>query len=497
MKPLSLIICASPRSGSYLLSDLLNRSGLPFGDEWLTPFHQGSRKSQYGQPDSLPMVPYLQLLSERERQDGVFVMKLMYPQFQEMVHALKGSPAVAGSSLPEKIANVFPNPRYVYLHRQDTIGQAISHVKARQTRQWVKRDGSGSRHAVEPVYSFISIAQQLEERERNESLWRQFFESNQLNVFSVVFEDLRKDPEGVTRALFQWLDWPVQAVRAEAADSKFKPMSTRLNETWRGRFLEEMELCKPFVQRPPDTLSSLRITGTTLKPSYALQGACRFEVEVACASPMEIDFRGRKDGRDWLRVVWCLKGKNNRVECFQQELRGFGNGRFKADCLQPLPPAEGEYRLRIVISDRALYPEAMQTLPGEEYPVQFTHSPARSAFRKLFPGVRDLPNGWQSLDWFGHFMDEKFPWIYHADHEWLYIKPEWERGNVYHVLDANLGWMEIDPLKYPEVRLLKSGQPLRFVRREKGKRFFQDLATGEIRETETNRPEHLKQLPKG
>jgi hypothetical protein len=45
---------------------------------------------------------------------------------------------------------------------------------------------------------------------------------------------------------------------------------------------------------------------------------------------------------------------------------------------------------------------------------------------------------WKHEDWFGHFMDEKYPWIYHVDLGWLYSYGTSQK-NVW-LYSQSMGW---------------------------------------------------------
>ena len=45
---------------------------------------------------------------------------------------------------------------------------------------------------------------------------------------------------------------------------------------------------------------------------------------------------------------------------------------------------------------------------------------------------------WKYEEWFGHFMDEKYPWIYHVDLGWLYSHGTSQR-NIWFYSDT-MGW---------------------------------------------------------
>jgi hypothetical protein len=53
------------------------------------------------------------------------------------------------------------------------------------------------------------------------------------------------------------------------------------------------------------------------------------------------------------------------------------------------------------------------------------------------PGVP----GWKWLDWFGHFNDDKFPWIYHSGLGWVYVHGPTDEQTWFYLDTA--GWLGI------------------------------------------------------
>ncbi len=494
MRPLSLIICATQRSGSYYLLDLLSQSGLPYGDEWLTPYHIHSRKRTYGAVESLPYIDYLKLLSERERHDDRIVVKAMSPQFKSLVNQVKESADLEGESFLQKFASIFPNPRFIYLERRDKVAQAISHLRARQTGRWVSLKGNAEKDSIQPNYSFLGILNEHLERARMERDWNEMFLSNNLDVYRLCFESVRKDPQESINKVFEWLGMGTPEKMLESREERFKPMATDLNSEWRGRFDEDIERSRENVihDRKAD-VSALALSETDLKECYQIGENNTFEVKFVSAAGRRIDPVGRKNGEQWLRVTGILQG-NGEKEWFQQELRPDSDGCLSALCLLPKPAASGSYKLKLMLSDCILMPEAIEQLGTVDFNLRFEHPPQRAAFRQLIPGIKDLTTGWQHLDWFGYFMDDKFPWIYHAEHEWLFWGKDNESGGPFSVLDANLGWIRIDPHIYPVITSLDKGEKWEFLRRSDGIRTFRRLSDGSTFQAETNRPEHLKNL---
>lgn len=491
MSELSLILCASPRSGSYFLLDLLEQCGLPHGEEWLTPYHVASCKRRYGQTQDLPYADFLKLLSARERVGGRFVLKAMFPQFRELRETLEARDGPGEANLSEKIAEIFPNPRFVYLVREDKVAQAISHFKARQTGRWVNHGGRSGGDRFEPVYSFIGIAHQFAEREYSERQWEATFRDSGIEPFRIRYESVREDPVKEILRLFEWLGLGKPKATPETAQAKVAPMTTRANKEWKTLFLEDREACREQLE-PEDArrLDHLTIGETDFPDYYELPAYCRFRITVANPSGKPVEVRGMPDGRGWLRIAGSLQGATCR-EWFQQEIRPVSADRFVAEGVLPAPKGPGRYVLHLALADRVLDHGEIADLATMTREIEFRLPEPRMTLRRIMEGVEDLESGWQHVGWFGFFLDEKFPWIYHAEHEWLFFKSETPGKGRFTVLDANLGWIELDQATYPEIRSLESGETLRFLGTTGGIRHFRRMETGEAFTAETNRPEHL------
>ncbi len=493
--PLSLFICTSPRSGSYYFSDLLTRKGLPFGDEWFTPFQQGSKMEQYGLGKEASCSDYLQALSTRERRDGIFVIKVMYPNFREMMERLAGDYSnIRENELLGIISEIFPNPKFIFLRRRDPVAQAVSHLIAKQTGIWVKPKHQQQESHSQPVYSYTGIATTIKRRQQNEALWQQFFNQNHIVPLEVAYEDLQNDQQRVLEEVFEWLSIPLLWTEEPSKTERFSVMSTSVNAVWKKRYLEEQALC---VDRRPRTsqelLEKLEIVDTTLQDSYTVSEPFSFKVFVQNKGTDPVEFRGDLNGDGWLMVL-CSMEWGVRKEFFQQEIRPLDDGRLCAEFTVPGPRKPGLYPIHLALADRVMSHEDIRSASTFAKALQFQLPASRQKCRDLIPGIEDLPNGWQSLDWFGCFLDTRFPWLYHVDHEWLYIKQEHQPDGVYHVLDMHLGWVEIDPASYPEIKSLESDKAWVFKQRENDTRVFETIPSGEILRIPTNSSEDLQRL---
>ena len=212
----SLLVCATPRSGSTLLCALLDgtgvagrpqefferlaHSGLPRQPreyfervedpkllELLAPTDPGT-------PD--PGDPIPQALAEGTTANGVFAAKLMWTHLLDLAERL-GRPADA-ALLRER----FPDPRYVHVTRRDKIAQAVSLWRAVQTRAWRAGEVTDNGNAVYHAGAIGYLAGQLSD---HDDAWRRWFSANRIEPLTVVYEELAADTSGITSEVLDHL----------------------------------------------------------------------------------------------------------------------------------------------------------------------------------------------------------------------------------------------------------------------------------------------------
>ncbi len=212
----SLLVCATPRSGSTLLCALLDgtgvagrpqefferlaRSGLPRQPreyfehvedpkllELLAPTDPGT-------PD--PGDPIPRALAEGTTPNGVFAAKLMWTHLLDLAERL-GRPADA-ALLRER----FPDPRYVHVTRRDKIAQAVSLWRAVQTRAWRAGEVTENGNAVYHAGAIGYLAGQLSD---HDDAWRMWFSANRIEPLTIVYEELADDTRAATSAVLDHL----------------------------------------------------------------------------------------------------------------------------------------------------------------------------------------------------------------------------------------------------------------------------------------------------
>jgi LPS sulfotransferase NodH len=209
----TLIIASSPRSGTNMLGSMLRASGQAgVPAEYLGPAVASSFYRRWGVPrptlrsrgDALArmligrrrwwvtgklrphtVVEYLRRLEGvRTSPNGVFAIKI----FPEHVERMRGRWGLDVDVLPGKL-------EWVYLRREDVVGQAISHVRAMQTREWVS--GRRPHDLREPFYDARAIIEHIAVAQRADDFWNREFERSGIEPLRITYSQLVADPQAV------------------------------------------------------------------------------------------------------------------------------------------------------------------------------------------------------------------------------------------------------------------------------------------------------------
>ena len=265
----SYFICATPRSGSTLLCELLMLTGVAgYPSEWMLPLTEPLAREMFAIGADFGDPTYLNELKAMGcTSNGVFAAKLMWPTMQQLLAGELWE--LRARQVPFRKAGVFPDLRYVHIVRDDELRQAISMLLAMHTNYWQKmatapatRSSSGWAEAVLRVdtraqcarihtddsnlrWSAEEIAQELEDATKRAQLiseidsyramirqqehgWATFFRAEEVTPFAIRYENLVANPAAVIRDLLQSLRLPVeQALDLDAL--RLRPLTDARN----------------------------------------------------------------------------------------------------------------------------------------------------------------------------------------------------------------------------------------------------------------------------
>ncbi|MFI7540359.1 Stf0 family sulfotransferase [Actinoplanes sp. NPDC049599] len=230
----SYFVCATPRTGSSLLLGLLESTGLAGRPEayFREPDEQrwADRWGING-PDDYPAFVRA-ARAAGTTPNGVFGAKLMWGTLDEVVAKL--APGTAGADLAV-LESTFGASRFVYLWREDVLAQAVSWLRAEQTRTWWTGDpgGTGGR----PRYDADAITGLLATIAGHNAAWRAWFDRYGVTPYEITYERLTADLAGGTRGILAHLGLDPAAGRP--VRPRHRRQADRLNEDWVRRYRAE------------------------------------------------------------------------------------------------------------------------------------------------------------------------------------------------------------------------------------------------------------------
>jgi trehalose 2-sulfotransferase len=215
-EPACYLILATPRSGSTLLGQGLQASGLA-GDPKEFFGHKMPYWMERWRTPAMPA--YVARLSkERATPNGVFGAKLLYRQLLHLESLARHEAELVELPLPEILDRLFPNLHLVWVTREDKVRQAISWFKARQTGVWGQEQGRSApklgrawRLGDEPLqpgelaFDYDGIAALVRQAEAEDAAIGQFLATCGIEPFRVIYEEFTPRYEETILALLRWL----------------------------------------------------------------------------------------------------------------------------------------------------------------------------------------------------------------------------------------------------------------------------------------------------
>jgi trehalose 2-sulfotransferase len=269
----SYLVCATPRSGSTLLCETLEATGIAgrpreyFEALKETGVPRRPREYFWGlrSPEVLRLLPHdAQLDRDSERvgtwnrddyglhldavlregttPNGIFGAKMMWGYFDDFLELARGIPRFGGMGDGSLLNTAFPEVRYVFVSRSDKVRQAVSLWRALQTWVWRKAEGQPDDAPLpeqRAVYSFDAIDHLLDQLRRHEDAWRGFFFRIGQRPLTILYEEVAGDLDAtVDRVLDSLrLERPASEASAPRAMSR---QSDDLSESWVQNYLEDV-----------------------------------------------------------------------------------------------------------------------------------------------------------------------------------------------------------------------------------------------------------------
>jgi LPS sulfotransferase NodH len=240
---LSCFLATLPRSGSWLLAELLWNTGLA-GEphEYFRPDFTALWGSEWGLPSDLGYTDYVRAaVSLTQTPNGVFCAKVHWYQFAWLRQQL--AEQASADQQQSALGAWFPDLRHVFLHRSDTARQAISYYLAAKTQVWFwtggRRPGPGvSEPDLQQVRWFEDVLVQ------HGHLWRDYFARSGAKPLEIRYEDLAADPPGTVNRVLEFLG--VSQAADPPRPPTLKPQSDDSTERILEAYLEARDRLAPL-----------------------------------------------------------------------------------------------------------------------------------------------------------------------------------------------------------------------------------------------------------
>ena len=248
MKDIHYIMCSGSRSGTHYAGYLLKAFylGHPCQMHVKDMNHLDAIPSGEG---SLEQWGNIFFQDQRIRTgDTIYSRWVASDQFENVMHSLREKADASCVFDVNLLEHIYPDIKFLYLRREDYVKQAISMVKADQTKQWLS-----SRLNVDqaPEYNFTQIVYWTIRFVRSRSLWKRFFVRYGIEPLDVVYEDFCKAPREWLLRIKEHLgihnDVPIteEAIQMHMEDEKApQKMSDHINTKWERKFYRDLERLK-------------------------------------------------------------------------------------------------------------------------------------------------------------------------------------------------------------------------------------------------------------
>lgn len=215
-------ICTNPRTGSWLLGDALNVTGVAGKPgEWFSWLEEQKIRKAFPAMDYEAYVKFV--CAESCTPNGVSAIKMHRRDFD----------VLSGKS-DRPVAEVLAGAKYIWLTRQDKTRQAISYVLARATHEWWRVKGTKP-CGKDVTYDERAIRKTEAELIYLDSAWEDWFTRNSIEPLRLNYEDDLDHgsyQHTVTRVL-TWLGLPQSGLPPL---TRLVRQSDERNEEWLKRY---------------------------------------------------------------------------------------------------------------------------------------------------------------------------------------------------------------------------------------------------------------------
>ncbi|MEH3155043.1 MAG: Stf0 family sulfotransferase [Gordonia paraffinivorans] len=266
------LVCASQRSGSTLLVESLRVTGVagrpaeffeylpdtslpPQSPDWFVGVHDPAIDAllapvRPGRPDTRDAQQWRDdVRGQGVGENGVWGGKLMWNQTSVLCHRVRDLLGGREPLLRVAVgAVVGVEPVWVYVHRADVAGQAVSMWRAVQTQEWTAGASERDAHAEYHLGAIAHLAEYFVAQQR---AWEGWFSREGIDPLRIEFDELVADPTATTARVLDVLGLDPRL----APPPPLKRQGDSRSREWVARYRDEAaEHGYPVSTAHPDTV---------------------------------------------------------------------------------------------------------------------------------------------------------------------------------------------------------------------------------------------------
>jgi LPS sulfotransferase NodH len=258
---LAILVCATQRSGSTLLCELLKGTevaGVP--DEFFEAMRStglARQPRQYFESAELqdiaahlpPTDPgraeqpgefagwFEYAVHRGTTPNGVFSSKVMWNYFDDFRARVRELAGMEDLTFNQALDRIFPHLRIVFVRRRDKVAQAVSLWRAIQTQKWRDAEDSSSR-CTEAQYDYRAIRYLTEELHRWDANWEDWFHATGREPVRVIYEEFVGARAATLGRVLDALEIPPREL-GSAGNGPMRRQADDVSQDWVERYRQE------------------------------------------------------------------------------------------------------------------------------------------------------------------------------------------------------------------------------------------------------------------
>ena len=239
------IVCSTARSGTNFFRHLLHSHNLGHPYSW--DFRRKPIETEADLYKPTLKTGWTAPVWSRTMWHGLLLV------FVEKCREIKGLPT--GLSDSAVLETTFPEIRFIYLYREDTVRQSISYLKAQQSKIWSMKKIDVP-DFEEYIYDPLKIESYIRMLRKENALWEQWFTEQKITPLRVTYEECVSQPLRVLESCAEFLGCEVelsQHLLDQAFHERGAPVkqADQLTKAWVARYNAYLEehLCENTTKR--------------------------------------------------------------------------------------------------------------------------------------------------------------------------------------------------------------------------------------------------------